>query len=274
MWRASSGDDPRCAVSNITLSNVNFIASTKTFDIYNAQGIQIIDSQFTAPSVTNTLTLYNAQVTVTDSSAGTNLVTLGGVAAPPTNNVLAFYNAQAAITDTNMLGAGSITLGGSTLTFNQNSVSFSNNLSVPTASTLALTGGSNTLRGALSGPGPLTLTVPGSSLLTLQGSLSGFAGRLAISGSGTLRFDQGLNLWGNATAAFDAGASGTINNHSVAGVAIALGALSGGAGAALQGATRRARVWTRTWLADWARTRPLPARSPMERAAPRRTRWR
>jgi autotransporter-associated beta strand protein len=227
---------PEMVVSNFTLSNVNITAPAKTFEIYNARGIQIIDSNLTASNTTaNTLTLYNAQVTVTNSAASTNLVTLGGLAASPTNIVLAFYNAQASITDTNMLGAGSISLGGSTLAFTQSSVNFSNDLSVPTASTLAFTGGSNTFSGALSGFGPLTLTVPDSSLLTLQGNLSGFAGMLALSSSGTLRFNQGLNTWGDTNAVFDAGSSGTINNRSIPGVTIALGGLSGGAGAALRG---------------------------------------
>ena len=179
--RALSGDARRCPSPTSRCINVN-ISAPETFDIYNAQGIQLIDSQITVPGTTNTLNLYNAQVTVTNSAANTNLVTLGGLATPPTNNVLAFFNAQAAITDTNMLGAGPITLGGSTLTFNQGSVSFSNNLSVVSqprqrGSTLAFTSGSNTFSGALSGPGPLTLNLTTSnSMLTLARRLLGLHG--------------------------------------------------------------------------------------------------
>jgi len=228
-------------ITNAVLSHVN-ISAPSTFDIYNAQGIQLTDSQITVPGTTNTLNLYNAQVTVTNSAVNTNLVTLGGLAMPPTNIVLAFFNAKAAITDTNMLGAGSITLGGSTLTFNQGAVSFSNNLSVVSASpapsgasTLAFTSGSNTFSGALSGSGPLTLNLPANSLLTLQGDASGFTGTLAVTNSGTLQFNQGTNTWGDANAAFDDGSLGTINNRSTNNITIFLGALSGGSASTLRG---------------------------------------
>ena len=229
-------------VTNVTLCKVN-ISAPSTFNIYNAQGIQLIDSQITVPGSTNTFNLYNAQVTITNSAASTNLVKLGGLATPLTNNTMAFFNATVAITDTNMLGAGSITLGGSKLTFNQGSVNFSNNLSVVAASpapsgasTLAFTSGSNTLNGALAGPGPLTLALTNSNImLTVQGDCSGFTGTLAVTNSGTLRFNQGTNTWGGANAAFDAGASGTINNRSTGNITIFLGALSGGSGSTLRG---------------------------------------
>ena len=105
---------PEMPVSNLTLCNVTIATPTNTFEIYNAQGIQIIDSPLTAPNTTaNTLTLYNAQVTITNSTAGNPLMTLGGLSVPPVNNVLAFYNTMAAITDTGMLGFSNITLSGS-----------------------------------------------------------------------------------------------------------------------------------------------------------------
>jgi cytoskeletal protein CcmA (bactofilin family) len=181
---------PEMLVSNLTLCNVTIATPAKTFDIYNAQGVQIIDSPLAAPNTTaNTLTLYNAQVTVTNSAAGTNLVTLGGLAAPPVNNVMAFYNTMAAITDTGMLGSGPLTLGGSSLAFTQNAVAFSNNLSIISASTLAMTSGSNSFRGAFLGSGPLALSLPASSSLTLRGDSSGFSGDLTVS-NGTLLVDN------------------------------------------------------------------------------------
>jgi autotransporter-associated beta strand protein len=204
---------PEMLISNVTFYNVHFSAP-RTFCIYNAQAIRIIDSQIAAPSGTNTLTLYNADVTVTNSAANTNLVTLGGLASPPTNNTLAFFNAEAAVTDTNVLGAGPITLGGSTLTLNQGPVSFSNNINAISASTLVLCNGTTTMGGGLSGPGPLAVVV---------------------TNTGNLRFNQGVNPWGGTNAAFDAGASGVINNHSAGNIAILLGALSGGSGSSLRG---------------------------------------
>jgi polygalacturonase len=205
---------PATLVSNVVFSHVNFTDATNTFCIYNAQGIQFIDSNLVTPAMTNTLTLYNADVTVTNSATVTNLVTLGGLAIPPTNNTLTFYNAVAAITDTNMLGAGPITLGGSTLTLNQGPVTFSNNVNTITASTFAMLSGSDTYGGALIGPGPLAVILTNGS---------------------SLRFDQGTNVWGGTNTAFDASSSGTINNHSAGNITIVLGALSGGSGATLRG---------------------------------------
>ena len=181
---------PEMLVSNLTLCNVTFATPTKTFDIYNAQGIQIIDSPLSAPNTTNnTLRLYNAQVTVTNSTTGNTLVTLGGLSAPPVNNVLAFYNTLAAITDTGMLGSSPITLGGSSLAFAQDSVTFSNNLSIVSASTLAMTSGNNSFGGAFLGTGPLALSLPASSSLTLQGDSSDFSGALTVN-DGTLLVDN------------------------------------------------------------------------------------
>ena len=177
---------PEMVVSNVTLYNVNFTAPTKTFDIYNARGIRIIDSNLTAPSSTNTLTLYNAEVLVTNSAPGVNVVTLGGLAKAGTNNSLSFFNSQATITDTNMLGTAPITLGGSTLAFSQTSVIFSNRLNVSSTSTLAVTSGSNMFKGALSESGALMFNLPPNTTLTLRGDSSVFSGPLIVSNSGTL----------------------------------------------------------------------------------------
>jgi polygalacturonase len=207
---------PEMLVSNVTLSRVNIAAPNKTFSIYNARGIQIIDSNLTAPSTTNTLVLYNAEITVTNSAASTNLLTLGGLAKPPTNNTFVFFNAKAAITDTNMLGTGPITLGGSTLTFSQGAVSFSNNLNVVAASTLAVTSGSNTFSGALSGSGPLTFNLPGSSVLTLRGNSSGFSGTLVVSNSGTLLVNNTVGS-GTGTGALTVLSSAALGGSGVIG---------------------------------------------------------
>jgi autotransporter-associated beta strand protein len=227
---------PEMLISNVTFCHVNITAS-KPANIYNAQAIRFIDSQINVPGTTNTFNLYRADITVTNSSANTNWVTVGGLAVPPTNNLLAFFNGQVDINETNVLGAGPITLGGTALTFSQDSVSFSNTpLSVVTASTITPISGSNTFSGALSGSGPLTLALTNSNILwTLQGDCSGFTGTLAVTNNGTLRFNQDTNTWGGANAIFDAGSSGIINNRSTNGTAIFLGALTGGSGSKLRG---------------------------------------
>ena len=106
------------------------------------------------------------------------------------------------------------------------------------ASILAVTSGNNTFSGALAGSDSLTLVLPAGTFLTLQGDCSGFAGTLVVTNSGTLRFDQGANPWGGSAAAFDAGAAGTIDNHSAGNILISLGALSGGPGSKLQGSSQ------------------------------------
>jgi polygalacturonase/PKD repeat protein len=196
---------PEMLFSNITLCNVNLSAATNTFAIYNAQGVQIIDSQLSSTSGTNALTLYNAQITVTNSVSSTNLVTLGGLATSQGSNVLAFFNAQAAVTDTNMLGTTSITLGASTLSFTQNSVSVTNDLDIISTSTVAVTGGTNLFTSALSGSGPLTLDLIGGSSLALDGDSAGFNGAVTIS-NGTLLVD---NATGSGTGSGAVTVAGT-----------------------------------------------------------------
>ena len=188
---------PEMLASNITLYNVNITAPTNTFCIYHAQAIRIINSNLTAPNTaTNTLTLYNADITVTNSAANTNLVTLGGLAFPPTNNTLAFFNARVAITDTNELGAGPITLGGSTLTLTQASVSVSNNISVASPSTLAFTGGVNKFAGTFSGP--LAVNLPTGTLL-FYGSGTFSAGGAPSTLANLTVGDCGLSITGSVT---------------------------------------------------------------------------
>jgi len=204
---------PEMLISNVTLDQVR-ITGANNGEIYNATAIRFLDSQLTLPSNTNTFVLYNAQLTVTNSAPSANRVSIGGLALPPTNNVLAFFNGPALITDTNELGAGPITLGGGTLAFSQGAVTFSNNINAVSASTLILSNGTDTLGGALTGPGPLTVI---------------------LTNTGAARFSQGANTWGGSNAVFSAGSSGTINNGAPGSINILLGALSGGSGAKLRG---------------------------------------
>ena len=136
---------PEAPASNITVSNVNFSAATNTFCIYDATGIQFIDCQLPTPSGTNTLTLYNAQVTITNSAPNPHVVTFGGLAVPPTNNVLALFNCQAAIGDASMLGTDPF------LTLARSSVTVDNGLFLGGASTLNFGVGTNAAEIAVTG---------------------------------------------------------------------------------------------------------------------------
>ena len=180
---------PEMLISNVTLYQVNILGrgSDGTVSLVNVKDIRIIDSNLTAPLIgTNVLTIYNAQITITNSVVNTNVMTIGGLAKPPTNNVLSLFNARAAITDTNVDGSGSFTLGGSTLAFTQDSVSFSNNLSIVSVSSLAVSSGNNSYAGQLGGSGALTFNLPTSTILTLSGNNSAFSGAMTVSNNGTL----------------------------------------------------------------------------------------
>ena len=146
---------PEMLVSNVVLSHVNFTDATNTFCVYNAQGIQFVDCNLAAPAATNTFTLYNADITVTNSATNTTVMTLGGLALPPTNNTLAFFNGTSTVTDTNLLGAGPITLGNSSLTLSQFPAVLSNSFITPASSTLvfpAIIDNTNLFAGTFNGP--------------------------------------------------------------------------------------------------------------------------
>ncbi|HXI84332.1 MAG TPA: glycosyl hydrolase family 28 protein [Verrucomicrobiae bacterium] len=190
-------------VSNVTFYDVNITAPTNTFVVYNAQGIQFIDSHLTTPTSTNTFTLYNAQITVSNSAPNATLVTLGGLAIPPTNNTMAFFNAQAAITDTNMLGTNpNLTLGGTTLTV-------SNSLSLGGATTLNFALGANTAEIVV--PGALVL---GGTLNVADGGGFGATTYTLFSYSGALTYNGlaiGATPSTNFTYAISTNTPGQVN---------------------------------------------------------------
>jgi polygalacturonase len=226
---------PEMLISNVTFCNVN-LAGNKSANIYNARAIRFIDSQITVPSTTNTFNLWNADITITNSTLVTNLVTIGGLTVPPTNNAMTFFNANIDINETNVLGAGLISIGGSTLSFSDTSAGCSNPLNIVSNSALLPTRGTNVLSGTLTGGGSLVLALTNANIMfALQGNCAGYTGLFAITNAGTLRFDQGTNTWGAANAGFNAGTAGTINNRATNNITIYLGALTGNSGAKLRG---------------------------------------
>ncbi|MGD1089310.1 MAG: glycosyl hydrolase family 28 protein, partial [Verrucomicrobiota bacterium] len=119
-------------VTNITLNDVN-ISAPNTFDVYNAYGVQIVNSQFTVPSGDPTLTIYNAGIVLTNNTAGAPTVTFSGLTS---SNLLALYNTSASMTATDAYGENPITLNDATL-------AISNNLILPGASSLNFALGTN-----------------------------------------------------------------------------------------------------------------------------------
>jgi polygalacturonase len=161
--------------TNIILSHVNITAS-QPFDIYNASGVQFVNSQITVPSGTNTFETYDAQLTVTNSASGVNPVTLDGLTTNGFGNNLLLYNAQASLQNTNVFGDGPLTLAGSTLTV-------SNNVTLYSPTVLNYAPGTNAAQIAVTGNlmlgGTINVTDGGGftngayTLITYAGNLSG-----------------------------------------------------------------------------------------------------
>ncbi|HTY88367.1 MAG TPA: glycosyl hydrolase family 28 protein, partial [Candidatus Acidoferrum sp.] len=83
------------------------IFTPKSFEVYNARGIQFVDSMISnTVAGVSTFALYNAQLVVTNSAFSNNLVTLDGLTTNGYGNSLAFYNARASLKNTNAFDDG------------------------------------------------------------------------------------------------------------------------------------------------------------------------
>jgi hypothetical protein len=181
---------PQAPISNFTLCKVNISAPTKTFCMYNVRGVQIINSNLTAPNTsTNTLTLYNAQFTVTNSAPNANTVTMTGLWAP-SNTVLSLFNGLAETADSGAFGANPLlTLAGSTLTV-------SNSMSLGGSSTLNYGLGTNATKTEVTG----NLTLSGTLNVANAGGFTNTAYTLFTYG-GTLTYN-GLTVGSTPNPSF------------------------------------------------------------------------
>jgi polygalacturonase len=171
---------PESLISNVTLTKVNMTAPTKTFDMYNASGIQIRDSNLTAPNTsTNTLTVYNIGLTVTNSATTNTTFTATGMNPTNGNNTLAVFGRPFTLNDTNVLGPNPlITLGNSKLTV-------SNSLKLGSASVLNFAIGTNLAQiaatGSLTASGTLNI-LDGGGLTNNSYTLITYGGGLTYNG--------------------------------------------------------------------------------------------
>jgi polygalacturonase len=107
---------PESCISNVTLINLK-ITADKTFGIYDAKNVQIIDSQITTPSNVRNISFFNSEITFSNSAVSGNSVSLDGTITNAIGSTLSFYNTQAWLKDTNALDdSPGITLAASTLT--------------------------------------------------------------------------------------------------------------------------------------------------------------
>lgn len=109
---------PEMCISNIVLDHVNITAS-KYFNVYNAKGVQFVDSQITAITGTN-FGLFNADLAITNRSPSGNLNRVDGITTNGYGNSLSLYDAQSSLRNTNALDDGPLTLGAGILTVSNN----------------------------------------------------------------------------------------------------------------------------------------------------------
>jgi polygalacturonase len=119
-------------VSNIFLSHLN-ITAPRTFDVYNVDGFQCADSQFNITSGAPTFTLFNADVTVSNSAPGAAAITLDGLTS---TNSLALYRTPASMIAGDAFGMNPITIAASILADNTS-------LTVPDGTVFNFTLGTN-----------------------------------------------------------------------------------------------------------------------------------
>jgi hypothetical protein len=206
-------------VTNVIFNHVN-ISAYRPFDVYNARGIQFIDSQITFHTSTNTFALYNAELIVTNSVFATNLVTLDGLTTNGYGNSLAFYNTRASLNNTNVLDDGPLTIADSILTISNDFMLFpstilnfsldpnTNRLAV--VGNLALGGTINVTNGPGFGPGTNTL-------LTCTGTLSGNLPTLGSTPTGTYTYSLDTNTAGQVNLVVTLPAPSAPTNFTAAG---------------------------------------------------------
>jgi polygalacturonase len=168
---------PECSVSNLTLIKVNISADTRTFGIYDANNVQLIDCSHIPSANVNQFSFFNSQVTFSNSTPSASVATLDGATTNGVPNAFAFYNYLAALQHTNALDQGTaISLSAATFTI-------SNNLALSPSNNLNFTLGSNTaslvVKGNLNLSGIVNVTAGGGftngsyALINYTGTLTG-----------------------------------------------------------------------------------------------------
>ncbi|HEV2330452.1 MAG TPA: glycosyl hydrolase family 28 protein, partial [Verrucomicrobiae bacterium] len=160
---------PEMLISNVTLEGININGSggAKTCQFYYVTNFQLLNSQVSVRSSTQTYTFYGDQMVVSNSQPDASLATLNGLSTNGIANSIAFYNAPAAIQNTNPLAGDRVTLGAGTFTV-------SNNLLMPAETAFNFQLGTNAA----------TTVVKGN--LTLGGSVNVAAGSGFTNGVYTL----------------------------------------------------------------------------------------
>ena len=128
---------PECSISNINLINVNISKDTKTFGIYDAKNVNLINTTHTPAATVNQFSFFDSQVAFSNSTPASSVVTLDGATTTAVPNKFAFYNYLAALKSTNTLDQGS------SVSLNTSTFTISNNLAFSSSNVLNYTLGAN-----------------------------------------------------------------------------------------------------------------------------------
>ncbi len=174
------------------------ITNATAFAVYNASGVQFVDSKVITPAGNASLALFNAQVVITNSTPTNTLFTFDGLTTNGYGNSLAFYNAQASLKNTNVLDDGPLTIADSTLTISNNFMLFPttvlNYVLDPNTNQVAVVGNL-----AMGGTINVTTNISGfgagtNALLTYTGTLSGGLPTLGSTPGGAYTYTLVTNI--------------------------------------------------------------------------------
>ncbi len=173
---------PQMNVSNVLFKNVT-LSANRIGEIFNARGIQFIDSRLNSPSGTNSLEFFNASIIISNSAPTNTLFTFNGLTTNGYGNTLSLYNALGTLKNTNAFDDGPLTLAASTFTV-------SNNLNLSPATVLNLTLSTNPTKVAVAGnlvlggtnniSAGVGFTNGAYTVMTYTGALSGSAPTLGL----------------------------------------------------------------------------------------------
>jgi polygalacturonase len=161
-------------LTNIVLDDVH-ITAANTFNVFNAQRVQLIDSTITTTSGQKNLTYWNGGIVISNRTPSAEALTFNGQAGN-TNSSLAFYNASGSMSSGDAFGANPVTLSGGVLTNNGNLTLSANdvvNFALGTNSSAIAVLGNLNLNATLNITNAPGFTTTNYTLFTYTGYLSG-----------------------------------------------------------------------------------------------------
>ena len=113
IWSRTELPATNIVLEDLDITATNTAVGDGEFAIYNASGVQVIDSHIKVAGSRKTFEMFNASVTFSNSLPGANSISLDGTSV---TNALGFYNQSASLSDGTFFDAGPITVAASTIT--------------------------------------------------------------------------------------------------------------------------------------------------------------